>query len=177
MSMPTHNLPLWKTLVHALRAPFSLETASWKALSVPVLATIVSSLLPVAVNRLQWSTTAVWLVVMLLIWVALAWLALEFQRHILLGAAACRANAQPWHRYGLYLVAVVVAGTIFAVFLGFCFLFDACGITLVRTFTVSGDSAERSDWCSVIVSSSHSTYSADSNSSSSEHALLLSSPE
>lgn len=117
--MSNRKLSLWRTLVHALHAPFGLEAASWKALSVPVLATIASSLVPVAVNRLQWNSTAVWLVVMLLIWVALAWLALEFQRHILLGAAACRANPQPWHRYGLYLVGVIVVCTAFAVFLGF----------------------------------------------------------
>lgn len=115
--MPTPKLPIWRTLGQALRAPFSLDTASWKALSRPVLAVIVLSFLPVVVNYLQWNVMVVWLV-LLPIWAALAWFAVEFQCHLLLGAAGCRTNPRPWRRYGLYFLAVVVAGVFLALFVG-----------------------------------------------------------
>ena len=115
--MSNQKLPIWRTVAHALRAPFSLEAASWKVLSKSVLVVVVLNLMPLAANYLQWGASAMWLL-LLPIWAAIAWFALEFQSHLLLGAAACAQRLWPWRRYGLYLLAVVALGIFMALFVG-----------------------------------------------------------
>ena len=110
--MPTHKLRIWKTLGTALMAPFSLEAASWKALAKSGLALVIASLLPITVSYFRLNGT-VQLMAFLPVWIAVAWFALDYQRHLLMGSAASESGPRPWHRYGLYLLAMgLVCGTL-----------------------------------------------------------------
>ncbi|HUT41877.1 MAG TPA: SPFH domain-containing protein [Gammaproteobacteria bacterium] len=111
--MPTRKLASWKVLGDALFAPFVLETASWKALARPLLALVISCLFPLAGNYFQWGGTAVSLT-LLPAWAAIAWFAVDFQRHLLLGATACESEPTPWQRYGLYLLALGIVSLLMA---------------------------------------------------------------
>ena len=58
------------------------------------------------------------------------WLALVFQRHLLLGAVARESGARQWRRYGLYLLAMASLGIVFAVLWGIMFSLVLPGIAL-----------------------------------------------
>ncbi len=101
----------------ALRAPFSLDAASWKALAKPGLALVILSVFPFVVRYFQWGVTVL-LIALLPVWAAVAWFAMDFQRHLLLGAAACELGLRPRRQYGLYLLALVLVCVFLAVFMG-----------------------------------------------------------
>ncbi|MGD9362932.1 MAG: hypothetical protein PVH85_28975 [Desulfobacterales bacterium] len=105
--MSTRQVPVWQTLGDALRAPFYLKAASWKTLAKPILALVISSFFPFVVRYFNWGSTVL-LIAILPVWAAGAWLAMGFQRHLLLGTAACEPGLRPWHRYGLYCVTLVL---------------------------------------------------------------------
>lgn len=115
--MSTRQLHIWKTLGDALRAPFSLDAASWKALAKPGLALVILSVFPFVVRYFQWGGTVL-LIALMPIWAAVAWFAMNFQRHLLLGTAACEPGLRPWRQYGLYLLALVLVCVFLAVFMG-----------------------------------------------------------
>jgi hypothetical protein len=73
--------------------------------------------LGIAAGSGQWGEMA-WVPALLLVLAAAAWLALGFQRHLLLGAVVRESGAGPWRRYGLYLLAVAILGVLFAVLSG-----------------------------------------------------------
>ena len=110
-------MPVWSTLGNALLAPFMLEASSWKALARPVLALLIVILLSFLGAYQQWNES-VGASFLLLAYAAVAWCALEYQRQLLLGAAACKAAPMPWNTYGRYLLIVVIACVVLAVLLG-----------------------------------------------------------
>ena len=96
--MTQPKLPLGNILLNALQAPFRLEAASWKALIVPIVAVIATSLVPIVANTLHWGGAGGWLM-LLPFWGAFALLALEYQRQLLLGAEACKKVPGLWRQY------------------------------------------------------------------------------
>jgi len=101
--MTTTPIRIWNTLGVACYAPFSLEVASWKSLVSPVLALIVSSILLGIANYFQ-PNTSVQLITYLAVWASIAWFALDFQQHLLLGAAGCKSESGKWRNYGVYFL-------------------------------------------------------------------------
>lgn len=116
--MTNPRLPVGRLMLDALRAPFDLEAASWRALVKSVSVVIVAILLSVAANHLQLVGTGGWLMA-LPVWAAVAMLAMEYQRQLLLGAQACAAAPSLWRQYGFYLLALGAMLSILAVVLGF----------------------------------------------------------
>ena len=98
----------------ALIAPFYLEAASWKALVRSLLTLALVGLLPVAAAYFHMG----WMVqvaAFAFLWVAILLLAWNFERHLLLGAAAGESDPRLRQRYGLNFLALVVGGVLLTV--------------------------------------------------------------
>ena len=120
--MPANKLPVWITLGSALSAPFNLSLSSWKALAGPLLALAGTVLLAFLTTYLGWSEISR-IAAALGVLAAAAWLTLEFQRHLLLGAVARGAGFRPWRRYGLYVLALVLLALLLGVLSGILLTF------------------------------------------------------
>ncbi len=127
--MPSSSLAVWKTFGAALVAPFRLGSASWKALAGPLLALAAATGLAFVAGTGQWAEVT-WGPAALLVFAVAVWLALVFQRHLLLGAAARELGARPWRRYGLYFLAMAILGIVFGVLWAILFSLVLPGVAL-----------------------------------------------
>ena len=109
--MQTDRVAVWKTLGGALGAPFKLSLASWKALSAPLLAFAGVIVMGFALSHGHARGPDSALVLVLVV-VASAWLALVYQRQLLLGAGRPGLSRHGWRRFGLYLPAAATVGAL-----------------------------------------------------------------
>lgn len=105
--MPKRRLPMGKIVGRALIAPIYLEAASLKALVKPILALTLVSLLSIAAGYLNTGLIAK-VIALILIGAVLLWMIWCFERHLVLGAAACEADIKLRQRYGLNLLILVI---------------------------------------------------------------------
>ena len=112
--MTKPRVPMRSVIGRALIAPFYLEAASWKALVRPLITLTLVGLLPVAAGYFHMG----WIVQVAafgFLWTAIIWLAWNFERHLLLGAAAGESDPRLRQRYGLNLLVLVVGGMLLTV--------------------------------------------------------------
>ncbi len=109
--MTKPRVPMGSVIGRALIAPFYLEAASWKALVRPLITLALVGLLPVAAGyfHLGWM---VQVAAFGFLWIAIIWLAWNFERHLLLGAAAGESDPRLRQRYGLNFLVLVVGGVL-----------------------------------------------------------------
>ena len=116
--MTKPRVPIGSVIGRALIAPLYLEAASWKAFVRPLLTLVLVSLLPVAAGyfHMGWG---VQLAAFGFLWAAILWLAWNFERHLLLGAAAGEFDPRLRKRYGLNFLVLVVGGVLLANVIGY----------------------------------------------------------
>lgn len=112
--MTKPRVPMRSVIGRALMAPFYLEAASWKALVRPLLTCALVGLLPVVAGyfHMGW---VLQLIAFGFLWAAILWLAWNFERHLLLGAAAGESDPRLRQRYGLNFLILVVGGVLLTV--------------------------------------------------------------
>ena len=112
--MTKPRVPMGAVIGRALIAPLYLEAASWKALVRSLITLVLVGLLPVVAGyfRMGW---VLQLIAFGFLWAAILWLAWNFERHLLLGAAAGESDPRLRQRYGLNLLILVVGGLLLAV--------------------------------------------------------------
>lgn len=106
-----------RMLVESLRAPFTLSEDSLKSLMTPALS-LLGAILLLFVFRSLLLIAFLDLLAQLLIGLAMVWLALAYQRQILLGPTDAPSVPWSWRRYGLYSLAVVALCFLLATFFG-----------------------------------------------------------
>jgi hypothetical protein len=116
--MPKRRLPIGQIIGRALVAPIYLGAASLKALARPILALTLVSLLSIAAGYLNMGLITK-VIALVLIGAALLWMVWCFERHLLLGAAACEADIRLRQRYGLNLLILVIGIVLLAKAIGF----------------------------------------------------------
>ena len=112
--MTKPRVPMRSVIGRALIAPLYLEAASWKALVRSLLTLALVGLLPVAAGYFHMG----WMVQVAafgFLWAAILLLAWNFERHLLLGAAAGGSDPRLRQRYGLNFLALVVGGVLLTV--------------------------------------------------------------
>ena len=112
--MTKPRVPMGSVIGRALIAPLYLETASWKALVRSLITLALVGLLPIAAGYFHMG----WMVQVAafgFLWTAILLLAWNFERHLLLGAAAGESDPRLRQRYGLNLLVLVVGGMLLAV--------------------------------------------------------------
>jgi len=116
--MTKPRVPMGSVIGRALIAPFYLEAASWKALVRPLLTLALVGLLPIAAGHLHMG----WVLQVTafgFLWIAILLLAWNFERHLLLGAAAGESDPRLRQRYGLNFLILVVGGVLLAFTIGY----------------------------------------------------------
>ena len=116
--MPKRRLPMGKIVGRALIAPIYLEAASLKALAKPIIALTLLSLLSITAGYFNMGLIAK-VIALILIGAALLWMVWCFERHLVLGAAACEADIRLRQRYGLNLLILVIGIVLLAKAIGF----------------------------------------------------------
>jgi len=112
--MTKPRVPVGAVMGRALIAPFYLEAASWKALVRSLITLVLVGFLPVVAGYFKMG----WMVQVIafgFLWAAILWLAWNFERHLLLGAAAGESDPRLRQRYGLNFLVLVVGGLLLTV--------------------------------------------------------------
>jgi len=113
----TPQLSIWSLLARSLVAPFSLSAASWKALFKPVSALAVAIALLLTTSYFKLHPT-LQLFAQLPVWTSIAWFALEYQRHLIIGPMAYTSGPKMWRQYGSFFLVLVFLCLILALLLG-----------------------------------------------------------
>jgi len=110
-------MSIWPIVIRSLVAPFSLSAASWKALLKPVLALAVFTGLLIIISKFSLNPT-LHVFAQVPIWASIAWFALEYQCHLVIGQLGPKSEDRVWRRSGAYFLVLVFLGLMLALLLG-----------------------------------------------------------